>query len=145
MENSTLLETNPACEQANDTNLTQIKESPKAEVSQGQQEEHQWATHEDLYTVTEMLRKMNSTLENTHNIVTKVREHALSQHLLTLDYLQKQMGNCWRQPVHATGDCKANNGSFYQNRQNVHIQRFNTQHTFNPSLTSSQSNRRYLS
>jgi len=133
-----LLETNPACEQANDTNLTQMKESPKAEVLQSQQDKHQWATHEDLHTITEMLRKMNTTLKNTHNIVTKVREHTLSQQLLTLDCLQKQIGNCWRQPAHATCGCRANKDSFYQNRQNVHIQRFNTQHTFNASLTSSQ-------
>ena len=145
MENSTLLETNPAWEQASDTNLTQMKESPKAEVLQGQQDKHQWATHEDLYTITEMLRKMNTTLKNTHNIVTKVREHTLSQQLLTLDCLQKQIGNFWRQPVHATCDCRVNKGSFYHNRQNVHSQRFNTQHTSNPSLTSSQSNRRYSS
>jgi len=41
MEDSTLLEANPACEQDNNTDLIQIEESTKAEVSQCQQDNDQ--------------------------------------------------------------------------------------------------------
>jgi len=78
MKDSTPLKTNPACEQDNNTDLIQIKVSPKAAVLQGQQDKYQWATREDLYTIMEMLRKMNTTLNHTHNIVAKVRKHSLT-------------------------------------------------------------------
>ena len=145
MEDSASLEANPACQQDNNTDLIQIKESSEAEVLHGQQDKTQWATREDLDTITEMLRKVNITLNHTRNIVAKVRKRTLSQQLFTLDCLQKQIENCWRQPVPATCDCRANKGSFYQNRRNVHRQRFNTRHTLNPSLTHSQYNQRYSS
>jgi len=138
MEDSIPLEANPACEQDNNTDLIQIKESPKAEVLQGQQDKDQWATREDLYTITEMLCKKTKTLNYTHNIVAKVRKHTVSQQLLTLDRLQNHIGNCWRQPAHEARDCRANKAFSKQNQRKEHSQRFNIQQTLSPDLTSHQ-------
>jgi len=41
MEDSTSLEANPACEQDNNTDLIQIKESSEAEVLHGEQDKTQ--------------------------------------------------------------------------------------------------------
>jgi len=68
--------------------LIQVTESTKAEVLQCQQDKDQWATREDLHTITEMLYKITKTLNHTHNIVTKVRKHTVAQQLLTFDRLQ---------------------------------------------------------
>jgi len=55
MEDSTPLETNPAYEPDNNTDLTQIKESPKAEGLHCLQDTGHWETREDLHATTEQL------------------------------------------------------------------------------------------
>jgi len=77
MEDSTPLEVNPACEQYNNTDLIQIKESPKAEVLQCQQDKDQWATRENLYTITDMLCTMTKTLHHIRTTLAKVRKHTV--------------------------------------------------------------------
>jgi len=139
MEDSTPLEANPACEQDNKTDLIKIKESPKADVLQCQQDKDQWATREDLYTITEMLCTMTKTLHHIHTTLAKVRKHTVSRKRSTLDYVEKRICYNCRKPGHIARDCRESKASFNQNQRNTHSRRFNIQQTFNPNLTSSQS------
>jgi len=79
MEDSTALETNPACEQDNNTDLIQIKESPKAEALHCQQDKDQWATREDLHTTTEQLCKMTKTLRYINTTLQSQTRYRLAQ------------------------------------------------------------------
>jgi len=140
MEDSTPSDTNPACEQDNNPDLIQIKESPKAKVLRGQQDKDQRATREDLYTIMEMLFTMINTPNHILTTLTKVREHTVSQKRSPLYHVAKRICFNCRKPGHIACDCRANKAFFNQKQRKMHSQRFNIQQTFNPNLTSSQSN-----
>jgi len=141
MEDPTSSEATPACEQDSHTDLTQRKNSPKAEVSHRQQDKDQWATCEDLYIIAETLCKMTKMLHHLLTTPEKDNKHIVSQKRSTFDYAQKRICYICRKPGHEARDCRANKTFFNQNQRKAHSQRFNIQQTFNPNLTSSLTKR----
>jgi len=144
MEDSTPLKTNPAYEQDNNTDFTQIEESPKAEVLHCQQDENQWETREELYTILEIFHTMIKTLNHIFTNLTEARNHTVSQQRSTLDYVEKRICFNCRKPGHIARDCRASKTLFNQNQRKVYSQRFHIQQTLSLNLTSHQQKHKNL-
>jgi len=138
MEDFTPLETHPAYEQDNYTDLIQIEESPKAEVLHCQQDKNQWETREELYTIMEIFHTMIKTLNHIFTILTEARNHTVSQQRSTLDYVAKCICFNCRKPGHIAPDCRASKALFNRNQRKAYSQRFNIQQTINPKSSHSQ-------
>jgi len=141
IEDSISLETNSACEQDNNTDLTQLKESPKAEGLHCLQDTDKCTTQEDKKAILETLRKMNKMLTHTHNIVAKLRTHTITQQLLNLDLLQNLRGKSEKHPSHEERHRVANSASFRQKRRKELLhQLLKIQQTLTPNHSSQQPN-----
>ena len=137
-EDSSPLETNRAYEQDNNTDLTQIKESPKAEALHCLQDTDQWATRQHLHTITEQLCKMTKTLRYINTSLAKVRRDTVSLKQSIFNHAVKHKCNHCRNPQNTTRDSRESKTSFNQNQQNKHSQRFNIQQTINPKSSHSK-------
>jgi len=138
MGDSTPLETNPAYEQGNNTDLTQIKESPKAEALHCLQDTDQWATRQDQHTITEQLCKMTKTLRYINTTLAKVRRDTVSLKQSVFNHAVKHKCNHCRNPENTIRDSRESKTSFSQNQRNKHSQCFNIQQTINPKSSHSQ-------
>jgi len=153
MEDSIPLETNSAREQDNNTDFTQLKESPKAEGLHCLQDTDKWTTKEDQKAILETLRKMNKMVTHTHNIVARLRKHTITQQLLNLDLLQNLSEISGKHPLHAERHLGANTAPICQKRRKELLQQFfkiqqtltpnHSSHQPNDTISSSPSNIRY--
>jgi len=142
-EDSIHPETTTSYEQDNATDETQIEEASKTEVLPSQQHKNQRETHEELYTTMELFHTKITLLNHIFTMLQEARNNTSSQQRLTRRREEKRICFTCKKTGHITRNCRTCKGFFKQNWQNVHSQSFDTQHTFNPNLTSSPLNRRY--